>query len=60
MINSGSNDEENNTKVLKHALEIGCIFIDSANIYGCGHNEEYLGKFLKDGKARDQVIFATK
>lgn len=58
--NSGSNDQENNEKVLKHAIDIGCTFWDSANIYGMGHNEELIGKILKDEKVRSKIFVATK
>lgn len=36
----------------------GCTFIDTADMYGSGHNEELLGPFVQ--KHRDQVFLCTK
>ena len=44
--------------VVDQALEIGVNFIDTANMYGGGLSEEYIGKAIK-GK-RDQALLATK
>ena len=54
---SGRDDEES-IKTIHHALELGVTFLDTADMYGVGQNEELLGQALK-GK-RDQVIVATK
>ena len=56
-IYGNANDEES-IRVIHYALEKGINFLDSADMYGWGHNEELLGKALK-GK-RDGVIVATK
>ena len=34
-------------KVLRRARELGVTMFDSAFIYGFGHNEKLMGKFLK-------------
>jgi aryl-alcohol dehydrogenase-like predicted oxidoreductase len=44
--------------VIQHALDQGITFLDSADMYGWGHNEQLLGRALK-GK-RDKVVVATK
>src|ERR1700731_5414508 len=54
----GSSDEADNLKVLQHAIDIGCTFWDTADMYGCGHNEELIGKILKT--QRDKVFICTK
>jgi len=54
----GSSDEAENLKVLQHAIDIGCTFWDTADMYGCGHNEELIGKILKT--QRDKVFICTK
>ena len=43
------------------ALEVGVNFFDSADIYGFGHNETLIGKFLQAGglARRAQVVLAT-
>lgn len=44
--------------IVNHALDVGINMIDTANSYGKGLSEEYIGKALK-GK-RDQAVLATK
>ena len=51
-------DQAGTSHVLDQALEEGVTFIDTANIYGSGQSEEYIGKAI-EGK-RDQYILATK
>lgn len=51
-------DEKKSITVINHAIEQGINFIDTADIYGQGQSEEYVGKALK-GK-RNEVIIATK
>ena len=54
-------DQEETTKMIKHALDLGVNFFDTANGYSHGTSEEFLGKALKDlGIARDQVVLASK
>lgn len=53
-------DEENTAKVVRHALELGINFFDTANGYSDGTSEEYLGKALKASVRRDQVVIASK
>ena len=54
----GSSDHANNLKVLDHALDIGCSFWDTSDIYGPFTNEELLGEALAG--RRDKVTLATK
>lgn len=51
------NDEESIATVHR-AIERGCTFLDTAEIYGPFANEQLLGRALR-GK-RDQVVLATK
>jgi aryl-alcohol dehydrogenase-like predicted oxidoreductase len=39
-------------------LELGLNFLDTADMYGIGHNEQLLGKAIRD--RRDRVVLATK
>jgi 1-deoxyxylulose-5-phosphate synthase len=52
--------EEESRKLIKHALDVGINFFDTANIYSQGSSEEILGRALKDFAQRDDVVIATK
>src|SRR3954468_8860581 len=54
----GNADDNQSIAVIHHALERGVNFLDSADMYGWGHNEELLGKALKG--RRDKAVVATK
>ena len=53
-------DEETSRPLIKHALEAGINFFDTANMYSNGSSEEILGRALKDFADRDDVVIATK
>lgn len=46
--------------IIRHALDLGVNFFDTANCYSAGTSEEYLGQALKNNVARDKVVIATK
>lgn len=46
--------------IIKHALDLGINFFDTANCYSAGTSEEYLGRALWKNTARDKVVLATK
>jgi len=54
----GPHDDAESLKVLHRAVEIGVSFLDTAETYGSFHNEELLGRFLKEN--RQPVEIATK
>ena len=54
----GPSEEATNLAVLDHALDIGVNFLDTADMYGVGRNEELLAKVLR--RRRDDVVLATK
>ena len=54
----GSADDQESTAVIHRAVEQGVTFIDTADAYGQGHNEELVGKALQG--LRDKVVLATK
>ncbi|HHV11465.1 MAG TPA: aldo/keto reductase [Clostridiales bacterium] len=53
------NPEESEV-LIKHALELGINFFDTANVYSGGTSEEYFGRAIRNNVARDKVIIATK
>ena len=46
--------------IIKHALDLGINFFDTANCYSAGTSEEYLGRAIKRNAARDKVVLASK
>ncbi len=54
----GPADERQSARLLHEALDLGYRFLDTASLYGHGHNETLIGKTLKD--RRDQYILASK
>lgn len=54
----GTPDENEAITTIHRALEIGVTFLDTADMYGVGDNEELVGKAIQD--RREQVILATK
>jgi len=53
-------DEAKSRPLIKHALDLGINFFDTANIYSDGTSEEIVGRALKDFATRDEVVIATK
>ena len=54
----GASSDDNGLSVIHHALDSGITFLDSADMYGWGHNETLVGQALKG--RRDGVVLATK
>lgn len=53
-------DEEASRPLIRHAVEAGINFFDTANLYSNGSSEEILGRALKEFTDRDAVVIATK
>src|ERR1700712_903169 len=51
------NDEESAATLLR-ALDLGITFLDTADAYGIGDNEELIGRTIQS--RRDEVFLATK
>jgi len=54
----GPADEKESIATIHRALDLGIFFLDTADIYGLGHNEELVGRAIRD--RRDEVVLATK
>lgn len=52
--------EESSRLIIKHALDGGINFFDTANSYSDGSSEEIVGRALRDFSRRDDVVVATK
>ena len=50
--------KEDAVEVIRKAVELGVTFFDTADVYGCGKNEELLGEALKP--YRKDIVIATK
>lgn len=55
----GDTDDAQSLAVLTRAYDLGVRMFDTADMYGNGHNEELLARFLKEGDRSDAFI-ATK
>lgn len=53
-------DRDTSRAIFRRYLEAGGNFIDTADGYGNGTSEEWLGDFVKDANVRDQTVIATK
>lgn len=54
----GTGDERESIRTIHRALEMGISFLDTADIYGLGRNEELVGKAIRD--RREKAVLATK
>ena len=54
----GSTDDAESLNVIRYALDAGCIFLDTADMYGPFTNERLVGRAIAG--RRDEVVVATK
>jgi len=54
----GQGDDTESIEVIHRAIELGVTFLDTADMYGVGRNEELVGRAIAD--RRDKVVLATK
>ena len=56
----GPQDDEASIAAMRHALESGINWIDTAAVYGLGHSEEVVGRLLKQLPGSDRPLVFTK
>ena len=54
----GPADDQESTRLLNEALDVGYRFLDTASMYGWGHNETLIGNALKT--RRNEFVLASK
>src|SRR3954465_15510245 len=50
--------DDDGIATIHRALELGVTLLDTADVYGSGHNEELVGRAIRD--RRDEAVLATK
>jgi len=53
-------DEDAAKPIVRHALDVGINFFDTANVYSDGTSEEIVGRILAQHARRDEIVLATK
>ena len=53
-------DEAQTREIVKHGLELGVNFYDTAIVYQNGTSEQFVGRALRDFARRDEFVIATK
>ena len=56
----GPQDDTASLATMRHALEAGINWIDTAAVYGLGHSEEIVGRLLRELPAADRPFVFTK
>lgn len=56
----GPTEDSTSTKAIARAVELGCNFFDTADVYGYGHSEEVVAEGLSAVGKLNDVIIATK
>ena len=54
----GGRDEAEAVATIHRAFDLGCTFLDTADMYGVGRNEELVGRAIRG--RRGEVVLATK
>ena len=56
----GPQDDEDSLAAMRRAIERGVNWIDTAAVYGLGHSEEVIGRFLRELPSASRPLVFTK
>jgi len=56
----GPQDDQASIEAMRHAVELGINWIDTAAVYGLGHSEEVVGRFLRSLSRSERPYVFTK
>jgi aryl-alcohol dehydrogenase-like predicted oxidoreductase len=56
----GPQDDDDSIATMRHAVELGVNWIDTAAVYGLGHSEEVVGRLLRELPAAERPLVFTK
>jgi aryl-alcohol dehydrogenase-like predicted oxidoreductase len=56
----GAQDDEASLAAMRHAIDLGVNWIDTAAVYGLGHSEEVVGRLLREVPASERPLVFTK
>ena len=56
----GPQDDKVSEDTMRHAIELGINWIDTAAVYGLGHSEQVVGRFLRSLPASERPFIFTK
>src|ERR1700730_6372777 len=56
----GPQDDNDSIGAIRHGVELGINWVDTAAVYGFGHSEEMVGRAIKDIPAKERPYIFTK
>src|SRR6185369_12216220 len=56
----GEQDDAESLSAMRHAVELGVNWVDTAAVYGHGHSERVVGRLLKELPPADRPLVFTK
>ena len=56
----GPQDDDASIATMRHSLELGVSWIDTAAVYGLGHSEEVIGRLLRELPPSERPLVFTK
>jgi aryl-alcohol dehydrogenase-like predicted oxidoreductase len=56
----GPQDDDASIATMRHSLELGISWIDTAAVYGLGHSEEVIGRLLRELPPSERPLVFTK
>ena len=56
----GAQDDADSMRAIRHGVELGINWVDTAAVYGLGHSEEVVGKTVKAMPVSERPLVFTK